>query len=993
MTKILIFFVSWATDYHSLILLFLNNIYSMRHRLLFLYTALLFSTLIVSAQYYETGQDPASLKWKQIKTGRFTVIYPEIWGNEGILYAKSLDNAYLKLSSLFPEKKFNVPVVIHNYTVESNGYVAWAPRRMELYPTPEQNTIPLAPEKQLAIHELAHVLQMESLNRGFSKGMSILFGEQFTGIVSSLLPEWFLEGDAVFAESVLTQSGRGRDPSFQKQLKALMVNNNKIYNYDKILNGSFRDFVPNNYESGFQMVTLALTGNDPQIWNKVLKFTAEEPFTLNPFNISLSRNAGLKKKTLWKETCDTLKTIWTRDISRNNPEDYKTMNPDKHGRYINYYSPVLAGTDSIFAIKTSLNAPPSFVLINTRQKTEEKIHVPGQVYPWSVSYSKNTLVWVETQPDPRWMNREYSVIKLMDLRTHQISNLSQKTRYLAASVSPDGNKIAAIANTVNNINNLVILKAATGEIIMSVPAPGNVYLQHPQWSVDGTRITFIFLEGDREGILSFSVDSQKWETLVDAANDNLQSSFLRNDSLFFISSSTGTDNICLRTPDKKTILLTRSRFGAIDVSSGGNNIVFSDYTPLGNNICITGVASSKGTISEITSPSSFLINRFNKITPSDTDSTEVRYTPEPYRKWQHLFRFHSWMPFYADLEQIKSDPTSIRPGVTIMTQNTLSTLTSTLGYEYSADKRNELHSRITWNGWYPVIETELVYGTVPHISKMGDNVADPSDIKQGMSLINTISLPLQFSTGRFSQYLRPSLETDYINQYIYIKENGKYDYGQTIFTGRIYFSNYDRSAFRDIYPRWAQIIDMNYCFAPFDKTIYGSSLSLKTVFYFPGFLSNNGIKLRLETEFQQPERFLYGNFSSIPRGYKNIISKEIRFLSVDYVLPLAYPDFNISSLLYLKRIRTGLFYDYAEGPGNSFYKFTSKGLAPLYNSSEKESFSSFGIELLGDFHVLRIPFMISGGVQAAWKSFNESPVVGLLFNIDLYGMTLGKKKM
>ena len=83
-------------------------------------------------------------------------------------------------------------------------------RRMELYPTPEQNTIPLAPEKQLAIHELAHVFQMESLNQGFSKAMSFLFGEQFTGIVSSLLPLWFLEGDAVFAESVLTESGRGR---------------------------------------------------------------------------------------------------------------------------------------------------------------------------------------------------------------------------------------------------------------------------------------------------------------------------------------------------------------------------------------------------------------------------------------------------------------------------------------------------------------------------------------------------------------------------------------------------------------------------------------------------------------------------------------------------------------------------------------------------------------------------------------------------------------
>src|ERR1035437_6781792 len=129
----------------------------MKHSLLFLYTVLLFSVQTVSAQYYETGQDPASLKWKQIKTGRFTVIYPENYGPGGIMYAKSLEESYSKLLSLFPEKKFKIPVVIHNFTIQSNGYVAWAPKRIELYPTPDQNSIPLAAETQLTVHELSVV--------------------------------------------------------------------------------------------------------------------------------------------------------------------------------------------------------------------------------------------------------------------------------------------------------------------------------------------------------------------------------------------------------------------------------------------------------------------------------------------------------------------------------------------------------------------------------------------------------------------------------------------------------------------------------------------------------------------------------------------------------------------------------------------------------------------------------------------------------------------
>jgi hypothetical protein len=965
----------------------------MRHSLLLLYTVLLFLVQTVSAQYYETGQDPASLKWMQIKTGRFTVIYPENYAAGGIIYAKSLEESYSKLLSLFPEKKFKIPVIIHNYTIQSNGYVSWAPKRIELYPTPDQNSIPLAAETQLTVHELTHVLQMESLNRGFTKGMSFLLGEQFTGIVTSLLPSWFLEGDAVFAESALTPSGRGRTPSFQKQLKALVVDDKKPYNYDKILNGSYKDFVPDYYESGYQMVTLALAKNDPQIWIKVLKFTGEQPFTLNPVNISLSRNSNLRKKTLWNETFDTLKIIWTKDVTKDNPVNYIVANPDKHGKYINYYSPVLAGADSIIAIKTSLSSPVSFVLINPKLKTEERIHVPGAIYPFFISYAKNKLVWVETQTDPRWENREYSVIKLMDLKSSKVIKLTRKSRYLAASVSPDGKKIVAVENTVKNVNNLVLIDAETGAVTESVHTPGNVYLQHPRWDEDAKKVSAIFLSDAGEGIMSFKFEGQQWETLIEAGRDDLQSSFLRNDSLFFISSSSGTDNIYVRTPDKKTTAITRSRFGAIDVGPDGNKLLFGDYSALGNNICSTTLPVVSGVINNNVSSSSLLINRFNNKQLSVTDNNNTVYTPEPYRKWQHLFRFHSWMPFYADITSLQINPATIRPGASIMTQNTLSTLTSTVGYEYSADKRNVIHSRITWQGWYPVLETQIDYGTLPGVYKLGENVANPSSIEPGMNFLNTLSLPLQFPAGKFSEFLRPSLTTDYINQYIYLKESGTYDYGQTIVTARLYFTNYYQSALRDIYPRWAQVVDFNYCFAPFDKTIYGSAVSLKTAFYFPGFFPNNGIRIRFETEKQDPQKYLFQNFSSLPRGYRNIISKEINFLSADYVMPLVYPDFNVASLLYVKRIRAGLFYDYSAGPGNSIYQETANGLVPLYKTSEMESFKSYGFELLADFHILRIPFMISGGVQSAWKKLNESPSIELLFNIDLFGFTFGKRQM
>ena len=769
---------------------------------------------MVSAQYYETGQDPSSLKWMQIKTGRFTVIYPESYEAGGKAFAQSLEDAYTKLGGLFPEKKFRIPVILHNYSVRSNGYVAWAPRRMEIYPTPEQNTIPLDPNTQLAIHELTHVIQMESLNKGFSKVLTYGFGEQVTGLVASLLPRWFLEGDAVFAETALTNSGRGRSASFQKQLKALTIENGKAFKYDKSHNGSYRDYVPDHYQSGYQMVTWAMAKYDPQIWNRVMKFTAEQPFTISPTNISLNRSTGLNKRKLYDQTFDTLKSIWTEEMLKEKAVKYEDINPDKRGNYVSYHSPVFAGNNTIVAIKTTLSSTPQFVLINQSDKTEEKIHMPGLIYPYLISYGNGKIVWVEYQSDIRWENREYSVIKILDLNSRKVKKLSQKSRYVSASISPDGEMICAVENTVQNNNNLVFIKASTGNIIQSITAPVNSYLQRPQWSAQGDKITVINLTEAGEGILSYSLTNKDWDTLVIPGIDDLQSTFISKDSLFFVSSQSGTDNIFLRTADGNISRLTRSRFGAYDLSVTGNKILFSDYSSTGNSICTAVIDPSPVTEDQkVTEPDRFL-DRIEIKEPVSADSSGREYNPVPYRKWQHLFRFHSWMPFYADLEEVKSDPTSVRPGLMVLTQNSLSTLISSIGYEYTEDKKHVIHSKVTWKGLFPVLESQLDYGDNALVYKSGESVSDPFDIKPGVTFTNSLSFPFHFTSGNFSENLYLYLTSEYQNKYVFMKEDGAYDYGQSILSGRIYFSNYSRSTFRDIYPRWAQSLDLNYMFAP-----------------------------------------------------------------------------------------------------------------------------------------------------------------------------------
>lgn len=59
----------------------------------------------------------------------------------------------------------------------------------------------------------------------------------------------------------------------------------------------------------------------------------------------------------------------------------------------------------------------------------------------------------------------------------------------------------------------------------------------------------------------------------------------------------------------------------------------------------------------------------------------------------------------------------------------------------------------------------------------------------------------------------------------------------------------------------------------------------------------------------------------------------------------------------------------------------------------RETFNSLGIELMADFYVLRLPYMISAGIRSSWKQDERSPVIEFLFNMDIFGMNIGRSRL
>ena len=245
------------------------------------------------AQYYVLGDDPAGIHWKQINTTNFQIIYPSSFEIKAQRMANILEKSYLFAGKTLQHQPAKISVILHTNTVRSNGFVAWAPSRVELFTTPFQDIYAQDWLEQLAIHELRHVVQIDKIDSELPGILRIILGEQAAALAIGLyLPFWFLEGDAVATETALSHSGRGRVPSFEMELKAQSIEKG-IFSYNKAYLGSYKDYIPDYYQLGYQLVAGIRSKYGPESWSTILSRVAHKPLSLNAFSAGIKQVTGI----------------------------------------------------------------------------------------------------------------------------------------------------------------------------------------------------------------------------------------------------------------------------------------------------------------------------------------------------------------------------------------------------------------------------------------------------------------------------------------------------------------------------------------------------------------------------------------------------------------------------------------------------------------------------------------------------------------------------
>lgn len=934
-----------------------------------IFTLLLFLAISLNAksQFYETGQDPLSIKWKQIKTPNYKLIFPESFEKAAQNFAFSLDTIYPVIGKELQKHPGRISVVFHTQSSLSNGLVVYAPKRMELYTIPPQDNYAQDWITQLALHETRHVVQLKALDVGLTKLGSYLIGEQSVGVISSLVPRWFLEGDAVYSETEFSNSGRGRSAAFAMQYKALVMDK-KLYNYEKALLGSYKHYVPDVYQMGYPMVKMARDTFYKDVFASSLRYTGRNPYFIFPFGRSMKLRHGYNNHSLYRLTYQELKKKW---IEQDPPKVYKHWTTTKNRVYTDYNHPVVVNSQTIIAEKWSLKETRHFVKIDSSGE-EKKLFSIGSNSGDRISFSGNKIIWSENRSDLRWQNRTYSEIVIFDINTKKFKRI-KRNWYFSPVFSPDEKKIAAVKEDPGYKSSLVIIDAQSRKIISEINAPENTHLQHPVW-LNHREIVCISVGKNGKSLVKLN-DDEVWEQITPSSFQDISAFSIAGDFLLIAGERNGTNNIfSFNMMNGEFSQITFSRFGAFEPHFDANTeqLFFSEYTSDGYRIASVNWFPDTSlkkepyfNIDETSHPHAISDFNLQKMTNDNRN-----YPVKSYSKTFNLFNFHSWLPLYYNYNITDFTNPAIYPGFTLLSQNLLGTMTSTLGYSYQ-EGHSHLHTQISYKALYPIISWSMDAGGP--ISLIGSNTAfEPKNSTSIKSTVN-VSLPINLSKRNHVAGIVPYAEWKYNRNAYFIRTENRYAQEMNFINFGVNVYRYTRMAVRDIYPRLGFSSFFKMQTTPFEKNVYNSIYAASFRLYLPGLVKNHSTQIRYGYQYQSPLRYLYSSMFSFPPGYVTDRSEELHTLSSSYSLPLFYPDIHAGPLFYMKRIRANVFYDIA---WNKYHR-------PGANIISRDILRSVGTDIIADVHFMRIMFPFQVGARFSYHPVEKEFFTQAIFSVNL----------
>ena len=993
-----------------------------------------------SAQFFQAGSDPFS-RWSEMGTKHFRLIYPQGLDSLARSYVVDLEQWQPRVGAsagMAPGSLHwgRLPVIMHPWNPYSNGSVAWAPKRMDLYTHPEAyGSIPQSWMTQLTVHESRHVSQMQLSYRRPFKWVNYLVGEMWSGAVSALYtPPVFLEGDAVVAETALTASGRGRTADFLNYYY-FAFDNGDWRDWYQWTYGSFKKAGPDYYTVGYMTVAgMRYFYDQPAFTADYFDYVTRHPFPVAKLQHYIKRVSGQSFKKTWQGIMEGFHDIWTEEADARGPFMEMEQVTRKHA-YATDYSNGSWVDNEYLAIKEGKDLAPRLVRINL-DGSEDDLG-PFASNTSSLNPGEHRLFWSETLPGTRWTLDGKSIIRSLE-RSGKRRNLTTEGRLYNPQPGPGG--IAVVEYPVQGGSNLVIIGEFDGKLRQRIPAPPGIQLADPAWVDD----TVYCLGVNDDGFSIWRLDGSRWTCVLEPTPQMIENLEGENHVLDFVSDRNGVKELYRYDPASgRAWQLTNSRYGGTDYFWHDGVLWFNSPTPEGNAIFKAIPPQPKEVdirevhkyrvAEKLAEQEKGLLAEIPETARNDVSE------PKRYHKVPHLVKFHSWAPLYFDYDAISSMSGDLSydtasPGVLGLFQNDLGTAWGTAGYSAhpDADKPSEWrhsgHVQFTYTGLYPVLEAGFdlydkgsgQYGFQRRLydDKVG-YAASRKDVG-GPSWTGHITAYIPFHSSQ------SGIQKGWVPQVSWSISNSFFDNGTTelkmiedfvreglhaalvgIHPGDNVWMQNLRGSVRGywmlptpesrVYPRWGIGAEAGASVRPGLARIYTPLTYGYLYGYVPGFTSTQGFRLTALAQFQLPTGAPFGEntVQIMPRGFTAAEGRAVARasatqlrLTADYAIPLYVGDISwFSPVAYIKNF---LLIPHVDWTG---FEITRGSKDSPKSSYLVSAGADFTVEL---GNLAWVPYPCSLGVSASWlggpyfKTLAESDsedrkpyYVGLVFSFDI----------
>ncbi|MEG0517275.1 MAG: hypothetical protein RR555_00200 [Bacteroidales bacterium] len=955
----------------------------------------------LKAQYYLTGEDPARVKWNKIRGANYTMIYPQEIDSLARKYLWLLEENRRRVLAGLNINPKSIPVILHPYTVRSNGMVVWAPKRMELYTQPDAGAYPQMWSKQLVLHELRHVGQVSHFTKGIYKVGYALLGEQITGLGVGVYPStWMMEGDAVVAETELSNTGRGREVSFLDYYRASFLEGD-YRNWDRWRYGSYKYYTPDIYAFGYLInSTIRYKTGKYGYAGQVLDYYVKRFYNPNVTSANYRKNTGAKRPAFLNMGIRFLDSMWRAELIQRGELTSSKHLTSKVSKYNTDYNEAVAlSEDRVIYVKSSYDKPASLVMLNVKTGSEKRLRsFSGSAAGGQLSPHGNKIYFTETVSSPRWKNESFNRLFAYDLTTNKIKKLSRRTSYNNPFFSSTGDSLAVVEYKVGGTSNIAVLNASTGEKQYSIAPPLNGQITEGAWIGDTIYAFAITSRG--LGFFRINAHGGEWEKIIQEQNMKFSGVHVEGDTIYFSSGIDGVANIYMyNTGNGDFKRLTNNRLGAYSPSIAGRKLFFSEigrggFSPAVTDMpCADIAAGYKVELKEgqLKSDSRFVVAeelsrqahealQQKGISYHSTEAAPVgdSLKAKRYNKFAHLFRFHSWLPVYLNVDKILTDSydkiyENVAVGASLFSQNSLGTAVTMLGYSYKKGLHAG-HANFTYMGLYPVFDLSVDVNAddryqLKMVQQGKDRVLQRSFCKSALFETRLRAyIPFNFSSHGWVRGLTPQMQWDFSNNEVYSYQAGKFQYRHQVVGGLQYYQMRP-VAVGAVFPEWGFSAVVKGAFEPGGGENFGKVGSVYAYGYVPGIWDRQGIRLSVsyQKQFINGKLFYLDNLVDMPRGYDDDVYGTNYFkATIDYAIPVWTGDKSLGWLAYLKRLQVVPYADFA--------------------TVDKKNLYTYGADVMleGYFFHIGAPVGIGvrygrlGGFQGSKNVFN------LLFTVSIY---------